>query len=134
MPWIQNVSYSDIIKGFHDCDDNTILISIVDPMMKPPIPIKKFHSVHYFEFFDYEKDHDSGMKINVNQAKELVDILKNALYNEQNVVVHCVAGLCRSGAVCGVGVIMGFQDRGRFRTPNLLVKSLMLRDLGLTYD
>jgi hypothetical protein len=51
-----------------------------------------------------------------------------------NVVVHCYAGICRSGAVCEVGVMMGFQDTGRFRSPNLLVKHGMMRALGWTYD
>jgi hypothetical protein len=51
-----------------------------------------------------------------------------------NVVVHCFAGICRSGAVCEVGVMMGFNDTGRFRAPNLLVKHRMMRALGWTYD
>jgi hypothetical protein len=51
-----------------------------------------------------------------------------------NVVVHCFAGICRSGAVTEVGVMMGFEDTGRFRAPNLLVKHRMMRALGWTYD
>jgi hypothetical protein len=51
-----------------------------------------------------------------------------------NVVVHCFAGICRSGAVCEVGVMMGFNDTERFRSPNLLVKHRMMKHLGWTYD
>jgi hypothetical protein len=51
-----------------------------------------------------------------------------------NVVVHCFAGICRSGAVAEVGVMMGFDDVGRTRIPNLLVKHRMMRALGWTYD
>ena len=51
-----------------------------------------------------------------------------------NVVVHCHAGVCRSGAVAEVGVMMGFADCERFRIPNLLVKHKMMRVLGWTYD
>ena len=51
-----------------------------------------------------------------------------------NVVVHCHAGVCRSGAVCEVGVMMGFDDTEVFRSPNLLVKHLMMKSLGWTYD
>jgi hypothetical protein len=51
-----------------------------------------------------------------------------------NVVVHCHAGICRSGAVCELGVMMGFNDCERFRMPNLLVKHKMMRVLGWTYD
>jgi hypothetical protein len=51
-----------------------------------------------------------------------------------NVVVYCVAGVCRSGAVCEVGVMMGFDDCEGFRSPNLLVKHKMMKNLGWTYD
>jgi predicted protein tyrosine phosphatase len=51
-----------------------------------------------------------------------------------DVIVHCFAGICRSGAVCELGVMMGFQDTERFRQPNLLVKNRMMKALGWTYD
>jgi hypothetical protein len=51
-----------------------------------------------------------------------------------DVVVHCHAGVCRSGAVCEVGVMMGFQDTYVFRAPNLLVKHGMMRTLGMLYS
>jgi hypothetical protein len=51
-----------------------------------------------------------------------------------NVIVHCVAGVCRSGAVCEVGVMLGFDDTEAFRSPNLLVKHRMMKCLGWTYD
>jgi hypothetical protein len=51
-----------------------------------------------------------------------------------NVVVHCFAGICRSGAVCEGGVMMGFNDTERYRSPNLLVKHRMMKVLGWTYN
>jgi len=63
-----------------------------------------------------------------------VHLLQRALDNHMNVIVHCVAGVCRSGAVCEVGVMMGFQDTEAFRSPNLLVKHKMMQALGWTYD
>jgi hypothetical protein len=56
------------------------------------------------------------------------------LENRMNVVVHCVAGVCRSGAVCEIGVMLGFNDTEVFRSPNLLVKHRMMKALGWTYD
>ena len=61
-------------------------------------------------------------------------MLFRSLENRMNVVVHCHAGVCRSGAVAEVGVMMGFQDAEAFRSPNLLVKHKMMRCLGWTYD
>jgi hypothetical protein len=51
-----------------------------------------------------------------------------------NVVVHCHAGICRSGAVVEVASIMGFTPTDKYRQPNLRVKHKMMQVLGLTYD
>ena len=138
MPWIQNVALSDIPKGNHiRVGENSVLIQIVDPCMEFPKPLYNFGSVHQFEFLDLEKDDMPSaeeFKITDDQAKSLVLILKQALLNRSDVVVHCVAGVCRSGAVCEVGVMMGFQDTEDFRSPNLLVKHKMMKELGWTYD
>jgi predicted protein tyrosine phosphatase len=138
MPWIQNVSLSDIKKGFHiDPGPNNTLIQIVDCGMEFPEPKYKFNSVHQFEFMDLEENDkciEPDMKITDDQAKSLVILLKQALLNRSNVIIHCVAGVCRSGAVCEVGVIMGFDDTESFRSPNLLVKHKMMKYLGMSYE
>jgi rhodanese-related sulfurtransferase len=77
---------------------------------------------------------DEEMRCSQEQANELVRLLQHALDNRMNVVVHCTAGVCRSGAVAEVGVMMGFDDCERFRSPNLLVKHRMMKALGWTYD
>ena len=138
MPWIQNVALSDIKKGRHyDPGPNNLLIQIVDCGMEFPEPHYKFNTVHQFQFLDLERDDkciEPEMKITDDQAKSLVILLKQALLNRSNVIVHCVAGVCRSGAVVEVGVMMGFDDTEDYRSPNLLVKHKMMDVLGLTYD
>jgi rhodanese-related sulfurtransferase len=137
MPWIENVSLGDIPKGrHHNAGENSMLIQIVDPDMEFPTPMHKFKETHQFKFLDLEKDDDANeaLKVSDTQAEQLVNLLKHALDKRMNVVVHCVAGVCRSGAVCEVGVMMGFNDCEVFRSPNLLVKHKMMRVLGWTYD
>jgi protein tyrosine phosphatase len=105
--------------------------------MEFPEPLYKFNHVAQFQFLDLEKDDyciEPEMKITDDQAKSLVLLLKQALLNRSNVIVHCVAGVCRSGAVCEIGVMMGFDDTEVFRSPNLLVKHKMMKYLGWTYD
>lgn len=138
MPWIENVSLSDIPKGrHHNAGENSMLIQIVDPGMEFPTPMHKFKETHQFQFLDVEEnDHvlEEEMRCSHEQAAELVRLLQHALDKRMNVVVHCVAGVCRSGAVCEVGVMLGFNDTEVFRSPNLLVKHRMMKHLGWTYD
>lgn len=144
--WIQNVAWADIPTGNHRGDGtNTMLIQIVDPAMEFPVPKHKFVEVHKFEFLDVEGDcktnDGNGQLIDMTefaitdfQAAELVESLQYALAKSLNVVVHCHAGICRSGAVAEVGVMMGFEDARAFRAPNLRVKHKMMKVLGWTYD
>lgn len=138
MPWIQNVARSDITKGFHiNPGPNAMLIQIVDPASGFPTPEYFFKETHQFEFLDVEeKDQvlDEEMRCSHEQAAELVRLLQHAKDNHMNVIVHCHAGVCRSGAVCEVGVMLGFDDTEVFRSPNLLVKHRMMKALGWGYD
>ena len=138
MPWIQNIGLSDIRRGFHiDPGPNAMLIQIVDPPGDFPTSLHTFKEVHQFHFLDIEaKDFasDEAMRCSQEQADELVRLLQHALENRMNVVVHCHAGVCRSGAVCEIGVMLGFNDTEVFRSPNLLVKHRMMQALGWLYD
>lgn len=138
MPWIENVSLGDIPKGrHHNAGENSMLIQIVDPGMEFPVPMHKFKETHQFQFLDVEENDqvlEEEMRCSHEQAAELVGLLQHALDKRMNVVVHCVAGVCRSGAVCELGVMMGFNDTEAFRSPNLLVKHRMMKHLGWTYD
>lgn len=135
--WIENVAASDIATGFHsDLGPNVMLIQIADPAGWFLTPLKEFKEVHQFEFMDVE-DNDNfpeECKFSDEQAVRMVGLLKHALDNNMNVIVHCFAGICRSGAVVEVGTMMGFTATDRYRQPNLRVKHKMMKVLGLTYD
>ena len=116
--WIENVALSDIPKGFHhNAGENSMLIQISDHDMAFPIPKHTFKETHQFTFLDIEEDGmtntGDGKMIDLSefaitdeQSTELVRLLQHAMENRMNVVVHCHAGVCRSGAVCEVGVMM----------------------------
>ena len=143
--WIENISLENVAKGHHhDCGVNSMLIQISDHDMAFPSPKHQFKEVHQFTFLDIEEDGMtntgggmvdlSELAITDKQAEKLVALLQHAQENRMNVVVHCHAGICRSGAVAEVGVMMGFQDCKRFRIPNLLVKHKMMKILGWIYN
>jgi predicted protein tyrosine phosphatase len=134
--YIENVSMGDIHTGFHtDMGDNTLLIRIQDPATAFYPTKHEFKEVHYFEFLDVE-DGDGfpdEVKISDEQAQKIVSLLQHALDNDMNVIVHCHAGICRSGAVVEVAKMMGFTPIERFRMPNVRVKQKMMNVLGWTY-
>lgn len=137
MPWIENVSLEDIKKGHHfDAGSNSMLIQIVDPDMDFPQPFHAFRETHQFQFLDLEEpgfinlgdgtwSDMSEFVISDKQAKDLVSLLKHAFEQRMNVVVHCHAGVCRSGSVCEIGHMIGFTDTDKFRLPNKLVLNKM---------
>ncbi len=135
--WIENVAAADIPQAFHhDPGVNSMLISICDPAAWRPTAKYPFKERHDFEFLDAE-DEDGfpeEAKISREQAQELVRLLQHALDNHMNVVVHCTAGICRSGAVVEIGSMLGFTPVERYRQPNLRVKHYMMDALGWTYN
>ena len=135
--FIENVSWEDVKNGFHsDMGVNAMLIQIADPASFFPVPKRQFKEVHQFEFLDAE-DSDGfpdEAKISDEQAQQIVSLLNHAIDNHMNVLVHCHAGICRSGAVVEVGSMMGFTPTDRYRQPNLRVKNKMMKVLGWTYE
>jgi len=137
--FIENVSKQDVRLGFHmDAGPNAMLIRIQDPATEfgQIARSEMFKEVHEFEFLDAEDadGFEDEVKISDEQAVQLVGLLQRAIDNCMNVVVHCHAGICRSGAVVEVATIMGFTPTDKYRQPNLRVKHKMMKVLGLTYD
>lgn len=134
MPWIENCSLADVESGHHyDPGLNAVLIQIVDPDMEHPTPKYQFREVHKFKFLDIE-DGDSGCEVagmTQADAHHMAKVLKTALENRSNIIVHCHVGVCRSGAVAEVGTMIGFSDTGKYRQPNLRVKRLLRLALGI---
>lgn len=134
MPFIQNIALVDVAQGYHrDIEGNGVLIQILDPDWENfPTPLAGFKEIHQFKFLDVEADTpvpDEAMRINDEQAEQIAAILKDAFEKGRNVIVHCHAGVCRSGAVAEVGVRLGFQDTRRYRAPNRLVLSKLIKYL-----
>jgi predicted protein tyrosine phosphatase len=137
--WIENVSKQDVKLGFHmDAGKNSMLIRIQDPATEfgKIAHADMFKEVHEFEFLDAEDDDgfEDCVKVSDEQAAELVRLLQHALDNSMNVVVHCHAGICRSGAVVEIATMMGFTATERLRIPNMRVKHKMMQVLGWTYE
>ena len=141
MPFIENISRDNAKIGNHtNPGDNCLLIQISDPDSDFPVTKHKFTNVIQVKFLDIE-DIDvennpdwSSVAITDDQASILVDALLNAMNFRMNVTVHCHMGICRSGAIAEIGVMLGFDETSKYRQPNMRVKTKMMRILGWTYD
>jgi predicted protein tyrosine phosphatase len=129
MPWIQNISLAEAATGGHpDPGSNAMLIQILSAgrdFPKSPYPFKETYRFH---FSDIEDNHPRAEAegITDRQAAEIARVLVRALRKGMNVIVHCHAGIYRSGAVCDVGTLLGFYDTQRMRIPNKRVRSKLI--------
>lgn len=131
--FIENVSRFDISTGLHaNAGENSMLIQIVDFFDTFPTPKHAFKETFQFKFDDVEDEGPTSCT--EDQAKDIASALLRAKEQHMNVIVHCFAGLCRSGAVAEVGIMLGFNPPDRRRIPNTLVKGKILKTLGIKID
>ena len=136
MPKIENCSWIDFQKGNHQVNPvDAIAIQIVDPRDTPPEPAEDvFYTRHVFEFFDAEEPNHSFPEDNLiddAQAEKIASLLVKALDEDRDVLVHCVVGQCRSGAVVEVAEMIGFDECPRYRHPNVRVKRKLMEQFDL---
>ena len=137
MPKIENCSWDDFRKGNHRLNPlNAVAIQIVDPGDVPPQPLEDCFAKRYcFQFLDAEESTSQffpeSALFSDSQADHISRILQKALDNEHDVLIHCVAGICRSGAVVEVAEMIGFDKCFRYRLPNIRVKRKLMHALGL---
>jgi len=136
MPKIENCSWIDFQRGNHRIHPiGAIAIQIVDPRDTPPEPAEDvFYTRHVFEFLDAEEPAQffpEDNLINNTQAEKIAMLLRLAIEEDRDVLVHCVAGMCRSGAVVEVAEMIGFDECFRYRLPNNRVKSKLMKQFDL---
>jgi protein tyrosine phosphatase len=93
-----------------------------------PITVYPEAKIHEFRFDDSEDDNGITQEI----AKQIADILVYAEENNENVVVHCILGKQRSGAVAQAACAFWetFSYKGNQITQNVEVKRKILSALG----
>lgn len=128
MARIQHVSLENYRQGhFFPAD---VVIRIVDEsaLFGSDRPAME---THHFVFGDLDENQPSA--IQSSQADQIVTILKTAQEAQHNVLVHCVAGVSRSGAVAQFAVdFLGFEDANHqrnWRIPNAAVLKALKRSL-----
>lgn len=130
MAYIGNYAKRDVELGrlwsVPQSKNPRILIRILDPDMEESSVIGDYQAIHVFKFLDVNEAHEYGAPT-VQDAQAILAILQEALATETDVIVHCTAGICRSGAVTEIGTVLGFEPMHNTRIPNVLLKNMMMR-------
>ena len=148
MPTIANYPMAAIEIGKHHKVQNALLIQIADPNTDfiAPANAAMFDDVLQLQFLDIGLDSqqkylNNGGKLEYIfsdiQAELIAAALQGAFNKQQDVIVHCHAGICRSGAVTEAGLLMGFTLPDNYhyvRIPNTLVFSKLRKQLGFTFS
>ena len=144
FPWAANVGEAEAEK--REPDSLTVVISITEPGRKARLR-KGWLDMLRLEFQDYDpsplppmqmydsytqrKVPKSAVLFTRSQAARTARFLRK--HRDKNILVHCAAGISRSGAVVDA-ILQAFpeyEDKGWPRHPNGHVRSLVKRALGL---
>lgn len=132
MPWIMNRGEEWVAQM--EPEPGTVCVSITEPGRRAKLP--RFDDLLRMEFQDYdgERKYSEGAALfTPNHAARLARFLRKHRDAGKNIVVHCAAGISRSGGVveAALEAFHEYEDRGWARFPNGHVKRLTKRALGL---
>ena len=132
-PWIANFGEGYIEVTLDPPPENTVCVSITEPKRQAKIP-KGYVDVLRLEFQDYDpprKHPDNAVLFDRMMAARLSRFARR--HRGRNILVHCAAGISRSGGVVEalLEAFPEYEDRGWPRYPNNHVKTLLKRALGL---
>lgn len=132
--WVKNYDMASIYDGYtadelkYKEDESCIMIQVFDDgcSVSPPEGFERIvNSFHQYEFNDIDAPFDGFEHciIDDGDAKSIASVLLSAKKNGQNVIVHCFAGVSRSGAIVQAAIDIGFKDPETYRAPNDFVYS-----------
>jgi predicted protein tyrosine phosphatase len=141
-PWVMNRPEAALPDT--PVPPHTVLISITEPGRKAALPDQfvTCAAILRQEFDDLDSRHQGSTGpivgasrnpkwFNVGQAREMAAFLTE--HRGKNIIVHCAAGVSRSGAVVEtiLEAFPEYSDEGWPRHPNGHVRSFLKRALGL---
>jgi predicted protein tyrosine phosphatase len=120
-------SLDNISKGNHQISDKMNLIQIVDPDMEFPTPKHDFKENIKVKFYDVDSEASDG--ISEEQSRIIFEFILDSYKSSHDLMIHCVAGINRSGGVLGAAEAIGFKLGCTNETYNTFVKSQILKNL-----
>lgn len=131
MPTVEHVDMHDVARGRHaTLPEGAALIQVVDPDMDWPTPMAQFRYILRLKFLDIDPQADDTpdtWAMSESQARAVDAFLAEALREGRNVLVHCVHGSSRSGAIAAHAQSQGFECLRPLTEPNAHVLRALRR-------
>lgn len=131
--WTDNKPLFSILRGQHFQSENMNLIRVIDPDTDfPALPhAKMFNSILELKFYDN----------NEIPSDDIIDsirtFIRHSIRFEMDLLVHCIAGKNRSGAICQYAEALGYKylkaDQNIPLSANSVLKSKLMENLN-DYD
>lgn len=125
---------------YYEGNDKILLISISDKKGDLNFKLKENIKVHQFYFADIEKECSGLNLMNFKQAEDIKIAVDKAIAEGIiHVIVHCYAGISRSGAVgCIIAKYLNGDDTYLWKqgdiSPNRYIYRLMSKAFNLEYS
>lgn len=141
--WIKNTDMASVYNGY-EADlmkykdfESIDLIQIFGILrtLDFPKPFKDIGVIkksYQFEFEDVDETDENFIErgIQPEQAIAIHNALMDAYNGNRNVIVHCFAGVSRSGAVVDYAQLLGFEPLPEYRARNEMVYSMLRKCNG----
>lgn len=134
-PFIANLSYEAMQKVIPSAE--MVLISITEPTWRDKCDIPSgYHATLLLDFDDMDPDKypQSRLHYDIFSDEDAQKIHAFILeHRGKNIIVHCAAGISRSGGVVEaiLELFPEYEDRGYPRHPNNYIKRILKRVFGL---
>lgn len=126
---VQNINFPWFIYEDNGC----ILIRLHNPDYEFPKGESDYLRENFFQEV-YELALEDSYIVPDETIDKLAKLIFDAKERKQNILVHCHAGISRSGAVVEVATMLGYKDIGRHRNPNRVIKENLRKALGIKHS
>lgn len=119
-------------------DNNYMVIVIDDPDISQRLNdprrlwMKDSVSISYFSFADCNRNEINYLTD--GDVKAITGVIRRAKENNKDLIVSCIAGLSRSGAIVQAAVDFGFMDAGSHRKANIDILLDIKSSLGISIN
>lgn len=125
-----------LLEIINDGDYNLIVIDDPVNQQRLKFPFRSWMHrdtiVRHFSFADCNRNEPDYMS--ASDLIDITEIIKKTKEEGKDLIVSCIAGLSRSGAIVQAAIDYGFKDAGNHRKPNVDILVDIKNELGISIN